>query len=325
MKMTTLLLALPCIISAGCSTVAPSGAITNTANTNLPNCFDSNYSASQNLFTITRETKKVVNQQCELIVASANSPTSTQQLNAGTYMVSVSDGGGGGAGGTIQDGSTFPGVDHRGGGGGGGAGAAEKTLQLNLTEGRYRLTIGAGGPGGDPCSGPPNNFRGQSGWLGSPTNIVNLDSGALVMGVSGAENYVRLTRYQNEKNAGIADGRGGSGPGQTSGGQGTAFNSKGIVTAVATDGVDKVTPTQTIEGGDSGPIIQAKVRVGPGGGGGASSRSVGGDGGGEKPKLSLDPANRGFLGSGGGGGSGDVKGCSGGANGGHGFVAFAKM
>ena len=322
MKTSTLVLALLTVIGAGCSTVRQSPFVADTA---LPNCFENNYSDQYKLFTIKSAAPNVVNQQCAITVLPRGSVPSGKQLVAGTYLVSVSNGGGGGAGGTTQDGSRFPGVNHSGGGGGGGAGAAESQLTVNLTEGKYRATIGAGGPGGSACSGPPTNFGGGPGWPGSPTNMIRMGTGEVIAGVPGAEAYTRPTRWQHDRASGVQDGRGGFGPGQTSGGDGTVFNKSGDIAKVATDGADKHTATTVVSGGDSGKVLPKDPLAGPGGGGGATIVGTGGTGGGDLPKHVDIPPSRGTLGSGGGGGSGDAFGCSAGANGGHGFVAFTRI
>ncbi len=352
MKNTLILLTPFLAFGAGCSTMQTSTMI---ASADLPNCFVGNYSEQYKLFTVVNPTTKAVNQQCLLTVLPRGSNSSGQQLVAGNYLLSVSNGGGGGAGGTMQSGSKLPGVDNSGGGGGGGAGAAEIKASVNLTEGTYRLTIGVGGPGGKACSGPPDYFPGGPGWGGSPTNIVRIATGEVVLGAPGAETYARQSRSQHERAAGVPDGKGGSGPGQTTGGDGATFNESGKLVHPSTDGMDKqstsvaiataepgkalpkaqlgapaaVVPNKasasvTVSGGDSGKVLPRDQLAGPGGGGGASSTGVGGTGGGDLPKNVAILPTRGTLGSGGGGGAGDAYGCAAGANGGHGFVAFVK-
>lgn len=352
MKNTLLLLTPLLALGAGCATTQPSTVI---ASVDLPNCFASNYSEQYKLFTVVNPTAKAVNQQCLLTVLPRGNNSSGRHLVAGNYLVSVSNGGGGGAGGTMQSGSKLPGVDNSGGGGGGGAGAAEIKAAINLTEGTYRLTIGLGGPGGMACSAPPDYFPGGPGRGGSPTNIVRIATGEVVLGAPGAETYARLSRAQHERATGKPDGRGGYGPGQTTGGDGATFNDSGKLVHPATDGTDKQSPGAAVAGGDSGkvppkaqlaaPGVGASTKpsasvivaggdsgkalpkdplAGPGGGGGASSVGVGGTGGGDLPKNVAIVPTRGTLGSGGGGGAGDTYGCAAGASGGHGFVAFVK-
>ena len=321
MRTSLLVLALFAVIGTGCGTVRQSPYI---ADADLPNCFASNYSDQHKLFTIKTGAANIVNQQCALTVVPRGAVAAGQHLAAGTYMVSVSNGGGGGAGGSMQDGSKFPGVNHSGGGGGGGAGAAETHVKVNLTEGRYRLTLGAGGPGGHACSGPPTNFGGGPGRPGSPTNLVRIGTSEVVAGSPGAEAYTRPTRWQHDRASGQQDGSGGFGPGQTTGGDGTVFSKSGNVVQVATDGADKVTPTTVVSGGDSGKGKPKDALAGPGGGGGATAVATGGTGGGDLPRHVDIPPGRGTLGSGGGGGSGDSNGCSPGASGGHGFIAFVR-
>jgi len=321
MKMTSLLLTPLLALGAGCSTTTQTQAPTTVAGADLPNCFAANYSEQYKLFTIVRPAANVVSQQCLLTVLPRGSSSSGQRLPAANYLVSVSNGGGGGAGGTLQSGSKFPGQDNSGGGGGGGAGAMETRASVNLTEGNYRLTIGAGGPGGAACSGPPSDFPGGPGWVGSPTNIVRISTGEVILGARGAETYTRLSRSQHERTSGKPDGSGGYGPGQTSGGDGATYNSAGNLAHAATAGTDK----GRVDGGDVGKVLPKDQLAGPGGGGGASRLAVGGTGGGDLPKhLDLPPV-RGTLGSGGGGGAGDAYGCAAGANGGHGFVAFVRI
>ncbi len=324
MKVTTYPILLLALVGAGCATAPPPAVI---ATTELPNCFDSNYSASDQLFTIKSASTKTVNQQCLLTVVPRDR-VSRGQLAAGSYLVSASDGGGGGAGGTMHDDSRFPGENHGGGGGGGGAGAMETQAKINLIEGTYRLTIGAGGLGGSACSGAPHYFAGGPGWLGSPTNIVRVTTGEVLLGAAGAELYARPTRGQNEKLAGKKrDGHGGGGPGNTSGGHGTTFTPSGKIDHVATAGAEAPTFTQVKQGGEPGNVLpnDRQSGPGPGGGGGASSRAGGGAGGGDLPGHKPLPPQPGTLGSGGGGGSGDLYGCDGGANGGHGYVAFKPL
>src|SRR5258708_5701354 len=66
------------------------------ATTGLPDCFQSNYIADLNLFTISNGMKDLVNQQCTVSVGPRS------RLRAGRYTIHVSNGGGGGAGGTWQ-------------------------------------------------------------------------------------------------------------------------------------------------------------------------------------------------------------------------------
>lgn len=352
MKNTLILLTPLLALGTGCSTMQPSTMI---ASADLPSCFASNYSEQYKLFTVVNPTAKAVNQQCLLTVLPRGNNSAGPHLVAGNYLVSVSNGGGGGAGGTMQSGSKLPGVNNSGGGGGGGAGAAETKASINLTEGTYRLTIGVGGPGGMACSGPPDYFPGGPGWGGSPTNIVRIATGEVILGAAGAETYARQSRSQHERSAGVPDGKGGSGPGMTTGGDGATFSDAGKLVHPASDGMDKqstsaavarvepgkVQPknpaagpagavpsnsgaSSTVSGGDSGKVLPKDQLAGPGGGGGASSVGVGGTGGGDLPKNVAIVPTRGTLGSGGGGGAGDTYGCAAGANGGHGFVAFVK-
>ena len=221
MKIIKLALAALAGAGAGCATAPSAHRI---AISELPNCFESNYDAQERLFTIkdlndiwADPTKNPANQKCLLTVGPSEDVASAKRLTAGRYTVYLANGGGGGAGGTLQ--SPIHGVAG-GGGGGGGAGAAEVRVTVYLSAGVYKLTIGAGGPGGHDCT-PATNLPGGPGWFGSPSNIVRVATGEVVAGVPGADAYVRPTVYQHEKLAGSGrPGQGGFGPGQTSGGAG---------------------------------------------------------------------------------------------------------
>lgn len=224
MKFANLALSLLAGIGAGCTSVPPTSPV---SLSDLPNCFDSNYDEEGRFFTIKSDVGNPVNQQCSLTVGPRGNVASPQRLTAGSYRVYLSNGGGG-AGGTLQSFLR----------GGGGAGAVETQATVNLTEGVYKLTIGAGGPGGSVCV-PGLGFGGGPGWFGSPSNIIRVATGELVIGTPGADRYARPTRSQidrisgkkhaaNARITGKTDaGHGGSGPGQTSGGHGaTAATAK---------------------------------------------------------------------------------------------------
>jgi hypothetical protein len=319
----------------------------------LPDCFQSNYDADLNLFTIRNAVKDPVNQQCIVSVGPGS------RLRAGRYTIHVSNGGGGGAGGTWQ------GEGGKGGGGGGGAGAREILTTVNLTEGAYKLTIGAAGPGGNACVLAPFYIGGSPGWPGSPSNVVRVATGDVVAGIPGAESYARPSRAQLDRLAGPRDGHGGGGPGQTSGGRGgrgdhTTGNiqlagagearraSGGVLPGGQPGGVDG----RWLAGAGGGPVVSGNsaslsafadagvdaptARIGgtgrtsgsvedpetAGGGGGATTLAPGGGGGGERPGIPNRPPQKGALGSGGGGGEGSKFECDPGAPGGHGFIAL---
>ena len=214
MDMTKLALSLLLVgIATGCASVRTTAPV---SVSDLPNCFDANYDKERGLFTIRNDAGNPVNQQCLLTVGPRGGVASASRLEAGRYRVYLSNGGGGGAGGTLQ---SF--LHGGGGGGGGGAGAAQTEATVDLTQGVYKLTIGAGGPGGLVCL-PGAGFGGGPGWAGSPSNMVRIATGELIVGTPGADRYVRPTLGQDVKMAGKPTGHGGSGPGQASGGSGTA-------------------------------------------------------------------------------------------------------
>jgi hypothetical protein len=307
MKLTTLAITFLAGAATGCAT-APSGVPVAAAD--LPNCFDANYDAQRGLFTMRNAAPDAVNQQCALTVGPRGA-----RLAAGSYTVYLANGGGGGAGGTQQ------GPNRGGGAGGGGAGAREIQATVQLSEGVYRLTLGAGGPGGNACVFAPYYLSGGPGWAGSPSSIVRIATGEVVIGAPGADSYARLSRAQHDQSAGVMDGHGGSGPGQTSGGRGGTSQ--------------PVTGERLAQSGQStrrtGAVGMGGIPGGnedlssAGGGGGATSRADGGGGGGESPGEPNHAPQRGSLGSGGGGGEGGRFECDAGARGGDGFIALRPI
>lgn len=318
MKLTTLALSLLVGIGAGCTNVrlAPPVSLSD-----LPNCFDANYDRERRLFTIKNDAGNPVNQQCLLTVGPRGDAAPASGLRAGSYTAYLSNGGGGGAGGTMQ---AFHGGEG-GGGGGGGAGAMEIQAEVELTEGVYLLTIGAGGLGGSVCV-PVARLGGGPGWLGSPSNIIRVATGELVLGIPGAEKYVRPKRGQVEKTAGKMDAHGGSGPGQTSGGAGATPQSRYQLQAEAVPGASRLESGQTGVGGAAGgDYSKEDKRPSEGGGGGAARLGPGGAGSGETLARKDTAPVRGMLGSGGGGGEGAAHQCDPGARGGHGYIAFRAI
>ncbi len=319
MKLTKLALSLLLVgMASGCTSV-PTAAVV--ALSDLPNCFDSNYDKERGLFTIKNDAGNPVNQQCLLVVGPRGGGASASRLSAGSYRVYLSDGGGGGAGGSLQ---AFHG-GAGGGGGGGGAGAMEMQKTVDLTEGVYKLTIGAGGKGGSVCV-PLARLGGGPGWLGSPSNMVRVATGEVILGTPGADTYARPTRGMNERTAGKMDGRGGSGPGQTSGGHGGSPESRYAAEAEAAPGAGKLASGHPGVGGAAGGDYSADDKsASEGGGGGAARIGAGGAGGGETARHKDAPPRHGSLGSGGGGGEGTSSACDPGARGGHGYIALRSM
>ncbi|MDZ4252445.1 MAG: hypothetical protein U1A72_07705 [Sulfuritalea sp.] len=308
-------------LGAGCTTVPPSAHL---AKSDLPNCFDTNYDRERGIFTMKNEVAGAVNQQCLLIVHASNDPASASQLVAGRYTAYLANGGGGGAGGTLQGRPRIDGGKSGGGGGGGGAGAMETQAQVVLSPGTYKLTLGAGGPGGTACM-PGAGFGGGPGWVGSPSNMIRVATGALVMGTAGAESYKRLSRSKNEKLAGKMDGHGGSGAGQTSGGDAAVAATTTTTKVAAEPGDAKLASGYTGAAGAAGSTSAGDKLSGAGGGGGATAVGSGGDGGGESRGQTESPPERGTLGGGGGGGEGSSTECDPGARGGHGYIALRRI
>jgi hypothetical protein len=164
-------------------------------------------------------------------------------------------------------------------------------------------------------------FGGGPGWKGSPSNLVRITTGEVVVGTIGADNYVRPSRAQNDRSAGARDGHGGFGPGQTSGGQGGA-ESADSAKVTATAGESQLASGRMAVGGAAGTDPVDRSVSGDGGGGGASGQGVGGTGGGESLAGKDVAPTRGTLGGGGGGGEGSSLACNAGGQGGNGYVAF---
>lgn len=327
MKLTKLALSLLVGMGTGCAMLLPAPFV---SIADLPNCFDTNYDKERDLFTIRNHAGNAVNQQCLLTVGPRGDVASASRLRAGSYRVYLSNGGGGGAGGTMQ---ASGGGDGGGGGGGGGAGAMEVQATVNLTEGSYRLTIGAGGPGGSVCvpgtggfgGGPGGGIGGGPGWLGSPSNMIRVATGELVIGTPGAESYARPTRAQADRMGGTMDAHGGSGPGQTSGGQGARPEASGKVEVEAQRGGTTLESGRSGVAGAAGADTAEDKRPGGGGGGGAARLGPGGGGGGESAGQAQIAPQRGTLGGGGGGGEGSTYECDPGSAGGHGYIALRPI
>ena len=280
MTVTKLSILLLAGLGVGCTTVLAAPPVSKSA---LPNCFDTNYDKERGLFVIKGDLGKAVNQQCLLTVGPRGSAASASQLAAGRYRVYLANGGGGGAGGTLEvvpGGAT--GATGGGGGGGGGAGAKETLATVNLTAGVYKLTIGAGGPGGTACM-PGAGFGGGPGWVGSPSNMIRVATGEVIAGTPGADAYVRPSRAQNERMTGKMDAHGGSGVGQASGGQGAVGATSTTAKEAAEPGSGKRTSGGVETGGVAGSVSAGDKFSGAGGGGGSTTVAHGGGGGGESP------------------------------------------
>jgi hypothetical protein len=321
MTVTRLSILLLAGIGAGCSNVPPAAQV---SASDLPNCFESNYDKARGLFTIKGDAGRAVNQQCLLTVRPRGSAVSSSELNAGSYRIYLANGGGGGAGGTLEVAPGGPrGATGGGGGGGGGAGAQETQATVDLTEGVYKLTLGAGGPGGTACM-PGAGFGGGPGWVGSPSNMIRVSTGEVVAGTPGADTYARPSRAQNERLMGKMDAHGGSGVGQTTGGQGAVSATSTTAKEAAEPGATRLASGGSGTAGAAGSVSTGDKLSGAGGGGGATSIGKGGGGGGESPGQAEVEPQRGTLGAGGGGGEGSSSECDPGARGGHGYIGLRK-
>lgn len=296
--------------AAGCATVA----LPALAEIGMPDCIAGNYDATRHLFTLRNPKPDQPSQQCELTVSAPGEPASATRIPAGRYVINLSDGSDGGAGGTLRAASV-----RGGGGGGGGAGAHELQRVVDLVEGVYKLTLGAGGPGGSACMRTPTMlFPGGPGWLGSTSSLVRLATAEVIIGSGNAEKYLRPSKRGNERLAGNQDGHGGSGPDKANGGRGGHMDVTGLKTEPAEAGQRR----GANEGGDPGVSFGDKNLASSGGGGGASTKNEGGDGGGDLRSHWGQPPERGLLGSGGGGGEGTPNVCGAGGRGGDGFMVL---
>src|SRR6188472_3383577 len=100
MKTTTLAVTILAGFAAGCATEIPLRS-PDLALSQLPDCYAANYDAQLDLFTIRNAGPLPVNQQCLLTVGGT-----AARFKPGRYAIHVSDGGGGGAGGTWQFGQS---------------------------------------------------------------------------------------------------------------------------------------------------------------------------------------------------------------------------
>ena len=321
MTITKLALTLLAGIGAGCTTAPPATVV---SQADLPNCFDSNYDKERGLFTMKNEAARAVNQQCLLTIRPSGDVASASQLTAGSYRFYLANGGGGGAGGTLEVAPGGASGSSGGGGGGGGAGAKETQATAYLAAGTYKLTLGAGGPGGMACM-PGAGMGGGPGWIGSPSSMIRVATGELIIGTPGADTYARPSRARNELSAGKMDGHGGHGLGQASGGDGAAGATSTKAKVAAEPGEARLASGGTGTAGAAGFVGAGDKNSGAGGGGGATSVGSGGGGGGESPGQVENAPQRGTLGGGGGGGEGSRTECDPGARGGHGYIALRKI
>ena len=278
----------------------------------IPRCGTLNFDSVNNLYTVIKPHQNQVSQQCQLtIYQSGTMPEQAQTepasfLVEGRYQIEFAGGGGGGAGGAAPIAKEGQG----GGGGGGGAGAAPWKAYEYLAPGRYTLTIGAGGQGGKPYGGRTGD--------GNLTNMVNDDTGALVVGLPDASTH----KQQYHTAQGTGHGAKASVGGSTGGDGGNS----GVVPR---EGAEAGGESQNAGAGVPGNAgkeramnAQAKPGVEPqtlAGGGGGASFGKGGDG----DSLGANSvAGVGVLGGGGGGGSGSSGSnpADPGARGGHGYI-----
>lgn len=142
-------------------------------------CGATNYDPSRGVYTIVTSTPGALNQQCFINVipktkwpGGAPDPA-TSNFVEGNYNIVLSGGGGGAGGSAEESGHGYDGAD-----------AVVFKGTRYLSPGVYRLTIGTGGKGGEPCL--TDNLGGRGG-DGAPSSIAEAYTGQLIAGYPGAE------------------------------------------------------------------------------------------------------------------------------------------
>ena len=135
-------------LSAGCGIAPPAPPL---AIAGLPDCLQSNYDAEQKVFAMRGGEARAPNQKCLLLIGRAGSAS---LLTAGTYVARAANGGN----------------------------PAVIVAALELGEGAYELTIGAGRSHDSACIPGPLTFDGGPGWRGTPTSIVRAQTGETLLG-----------------------------------------------------------------------------------------------------------------------------------------------
>jgi hypothetical protein len=270
----------------------------------LPQCEISNFDAARGLFTISGTDPNMVNQQCLLTVNPKQTSAAGAQFPAtyfveGEFNIEISaGGGGGGAGATLNQ-----------GGGGGGAGAKLTKTTNYLAAGVYKLTIGAGGVGGNAPTGALATD-------GNPSSLTRYSTGELVAGFAGADLWTSRTTVSSKSGSGGVPAGGTSGG--DGGGSGTTNEAK-AQEVKAEDGGRQSGKSLASAGKAGGETVRAQANAGGGGGAGAGH---GGDG--QSSGFKSNLASAGVLGGGGGGGRGGMFTARSGAAGGDGFIRITQ-
>lgn len=163
------------LMSLACSAAIPAFA----QNTTDAQCGTTNFDRSRGAYTIVNPTLDTPNQQCFItVVPKASWPggapdLASSQLVEGNYAVELSGGGGGSGGSAIRTGLGFDGAD-----------AVPFKSTRYLAPGVYRLTMGAGGKGGQPCLTEELGGRGAD---GAPTALSQAHTGQTIAGFPRAE------------------------------------------------------------------------------------------------------------------------------------------
>ncbi len=163
------------LMSLACSAAIPAFA----QNTTDAQCGTTNFDRSRSAYTIVNPTLDTPNQQCFITVMPKESwpggapDLASSQLVEGNYDVELSGGGGGSGGSAIRTGLGYDGAD-----------AVAFKGRRYLAPGVYRLTMGAGGKGGQPCLTEELGGRGAD---GAPTALSQAHTGQTIAGFPRAE------------------------------------------------------------------------------------------------------------------------------------------
>lgn len=165
------------LMVVACSAAFPALA----QNTPGSQCGSTNYDRTRGVYTIVNPASDAANEQCFItVVPKASWPggapdLASSQLVEGNYNVVLSGGGGGAGGSAPRTGAGFDGAD-----------AVPFKGTRYLAPGVYRVTLGAGGKGGQPCLNEELGGRGND---GAPTSLSEAYTGQTLAGFPRAESW----------------------------------------------------------------------------------------------------------------------------------------
>lgn len=150
-------------------------------NTTDAPCGSTNFDRTRGVYTIVNPASDATNEQCFItVVPKASWPggapdLASSQLVEGNYNVVLSGGGGGAGGSAPRTGAGFDGAD-----------AVPFKSTRYLAPGVYRVTLGSGGKGGQPCLNEELGGRGND---GAPTALSEAYTGQTIAGFPRAESW----------------------------------------------------------------------------------------------------------------------------------------